>query len=88
MENTTLSNDERAEAVEEFLLQEAISAGVIKEIKVKIIHQRKCLKKLFITQEKVFCLNYLKKKGLTQIIKAKLFIKLSIVKLLLKNTKQ
>jgi hypothetical protein len=36
VENTTLSNDERAEAVEEFLLQEAISAGVVKEIKVTV----------------------------------------------------
>jgi uncharacterized membrane protein len=36
VENTTLSNDERAAQVEEFLLQEAISAGVVKEIKITV----------------------------------------------------
>ena len=32
VENTTISNEERAAAVESFLLQEAVSAGVVKEI--------------------------------------------------------
>ena len=36
MENTTISNDERAAAVESFLLQEAVSAGVVKEIKITV----------------------------------------------------
>ena len=31
-----MSNDERATAVEEFLLQEAVSAGVVKEIKITV----------------------------------------------------
>ena len=36
MENTTISNDDRANAVESFLLQEAVSAGVVKEIKITV----------------------------------------------------
>ena len=36
VENTTISNDERAAAVESFLLQEAVSAGVVKEIKITV----------------------------------------------------
>jgi hypothetical protein len=32
VENTTISNDDRANAVESLLLQEAVSAGVVKEI--------------------------------------------------------
>jgi hypothetical protein len=36
VENTTLSNDERAIAVEKILLQEAVSAGVVNEIKITV----------------------------------------------------
>ena len=36
VESTTSSNDERAAAVEAFLLQEAVSAGVVKEIKLTV----------------------------------------------------
>jgi hypothetical protein len=32
VDDTSISNDERAESVENFILQEAVNAGVVKEI--------------------------------------------------------
>jgi hypothetical protein len=35
VDDTSISNDERAETVENFILQEAVKAGVVKEITLK-----------------------------------------------------